>query len=129
MLASTQSQFGELTQATGKLNTICAGLNVPTPSLTSWPTLRSEVDVFLAIEDDWVKDAMRHLYHPIGSDKKIISGEAGAAGLAGLIGLLGADQHDAIRDGLGLDTDSTVLVINTEGDTDPEFFRHIVGEA
>ena len=129
MFASAQSQSGELMQATGKLDTICAGLNVPTPSLTSWPTLRSEVDVFLAIEDEWVKDAMRHLYHPVGSDAKIISGESGAAGLAGLIALQSADQLDTMRETLGLDADTTVLVINTEGDTDPEFFRHIVGEA
>ena len=129
MLASTQSRTGELTSATGKLDTICAGLNVPTPSLTSWPTLRSEVDVFLAIEDEWVEDAMRNLYHPIGSDEKIISGESGAAGLAGLIALSGADQLETIRDTLGLNAESTVLVISTEGDTDPEFFRHIVSEA
>ena len=129
MLASTRSRTGEGTPATGKLNTICAGLNVPTPSLTSWPTLRSEVDVFLAIEDERVEDAMRHLYHPLGSDEKIISGESGAAGLAGMIALFGADQLETIRDTLGLNAESTVLVISTEGDTDPEFFRHIVGEA
>lgn len=128
MLASARSQAGELTPATGRLDTMCAGLNVPTPSLTSWPTLRGEVEVFLAIDDEWVKDAMRRLYHPASSDQRVVSGESGAAGLAGLIALMEADQVSESRETLGLNAEATVLVISTEGDTDPEFFRGIVGE-
>ena len=60
------------------------------------------------------QEAMRAL-----ADAGIVSGESGAAGLAGLL---------AFGPQLGLRPDDHVLVVSTEGDTDPVAYRRIVGE-
>ena len=125
-LASALTEDGRLHAASGTGRTISAGLNCPTPSTTSWPTLRETVDVFLAIDDGHVRDAMRRLNQPEGDDPSIVSGESGAAGLGGLIALLADGAFEPLRDAVGLGRDSAILVINTEGDTDPEHYRSVV---
>ena len=56
-------------------------------------------------------------------DPAIVAGETGAAGLALL---LAAEGDEAIRRSLGIDASSRVLLIGSEGDTDPELYRRIV---
>ena len=57
-------------------------------------------------------------------DGAVVAGESAVAGLAGL--LLAIADADARRR-LDLRCDSTVLVFGTEGATDPEVYRKIVG--
>ena len=57
-------------------------------------------------------------------DDAIVAGESGVAGLAGFI--LASPDADA-RARLDLRPDSRVLVFGTEGATDPEVYRAIVG--
>ena len=59
-----------------------------------------------------------------GGDPAIVSGETGATGLAAL---LAARELPALRELLGLDADSRVLLLGSEGDTDPEIYREITG--
>ncbi|MBN9069964.1 MAG: diaminopropionate ammonia-lyase, partial [Rhizobiales bacterium] len=56
----------------------------------------------------------------------VVAGESGAAGLAGLL-VAAADQK--MRDALDLDSDSRVLLINTETATDPASYEKIVGRS
>jgi len=105
---------------------IMAGLNCGVPSLAAWPILKDAVHVFIAIEDRFAEEAMRELYFAEGEDEPIISGESGASGLAGLMALCKEDAFKPIRDRMKL-SDCSVLVINTEGDTDPENFKQIIG--
>jgi diaminopropionate ammonia-lyase len=100
---------------------IMAGLNCGTPSSVAWPLIAATVDVYLAVPDDRAREAMRLL-----ADAGIVAGESGAAGLAGL---LEAVEHDDVRDALGLDDEARVLLLNTEGATDPDGYRNIVGRA
>ena len=106
-------------------DTIMAGLNCGTPSPVAWPLIRDGFDAFLSISDDLAIEAMRTYYRPRGRDPRIIAGESGAATLAGLLALCGEGMIEA-RQRLRLDSQSTVLLINTEGDTDPVRFREIV---
>ena len=71
-------------------------------------------------------DAMRALAAPVPGDPAIVAGETGASGLAAL---LAADGHDEIRRTLDLGAQSRVLLIGSEGDTDPQIYRQIVGSA
>jgi diaminopropionate ammonia-lyase len=98
---------------------IMAGLNCGTPSSVAWPVIEATVDVYLAVPDDRAREAMRLL-----ADAGIVSGESGAAGLAGL---LAAVEDDAARAALHLDDDARVLLLNTEGATDPVGYERIVG--
>jgi diaminopropionate ammonia-lyase len=98
---------------------IMAGLNCGTPSSVAWPMIAATVSAYLAVPDDRAREAMRVL-----ADAGIVSGESGAAGLAGL---LEAAEHAEVREALGLDDDARVLLLNTEGATDPAAYREIVG--
>lgn len=128
LLESARSPQGEAVRATGRMTTIMAGLNCGTPSLRAWPLLRDGIDLFLAVDDDYARQAMQAFYHPVGGDRRIISGESGSAGLAALLALCTDPSLAAARDLLRLDDATRVLVVNTEGDTDPEQFRRVVGE-
>jgi diaminopropionate ammonia-lyase len=57
----------------------------------------------------------------------VVSGETGSAGLAGLLALLKTARADEYRQMLGLTPESHVVVISTEGATDPEAYKRIVG--
>ena len=69
-------------------------------------------------------EVMRRLANPVGGDPAIVSGESGGAGLGGLIAV-NKDPEVAARIGLG--EHSRVLVINTEGATDPALYERIIG--
>ena len=107
--------------------TIMAGLNCGTPSLLAWPILAAGTDLFLTLTDDYAREAMRAYFLPLDGDPRVISGESGAAGLAALFALLRTPELEEPRGFLGLDATSRVLLVNTEGDTDPAGFSKIVG--
>ena len=100
----------------GPHDSIMAGLNCGTVSIVAWPRLESGVDAFVAIDDAAAEAAMRELA-AIG----IVAGETGAAGLAGLAALATAPHSPVDLAG------ARVLVLCTEGATDPEAYGRIVG--
>lgn len=102
--------------------TIMAGLNCHEPSLAAWDAMRDGIDCFLAIEDGWAERAMRLL-----AAQGIESGESGGAGLAGLVALLESPDLALARAALGVGGASRVLVLNTEGATDPAGYARIIG--
>lgn len=115
LLASARAR--RATTIGGDLKTIMAGLSCGEPSLLAWDILQPGADAFAAITDDAAAAAMRKLAR-LG----MAIGESGAAGLAGLLAL---DQVK--RSALGMDASSRVLIYGTEGATDPDVYRHIVG--
>lgn len=103
----------------GDLDTIMAGLACGEPSILAWRILGPGADAFLTITDAMAAASMRDL-----AALGIVGGESGVAGLAGFR-LAAADP--AMRAALKLDATSRVLVYGTEGATDPEVYRGIVG--
>lgn len=97
---------------------IMAGLNCGTPSTVAWPRLFAHLDAYIAIPDERAVEAMRLL-----ADHDVESGESGAAGLGGLLEVAGLSEA---REALGLGQRARVLVLNTEGATDPDAYRRIV---
>jgi diaminopropionate ammonia-lyase len=120
VLASIEA--GALVTVPGPHDSIMAGLNCGTPSSIAFPTLLAGLDAAIAIEDSYAKEAMRHL-----AGCGIVAGETGAAALAGLEALRRLPDAAEIRKDLGIDRDSTALLLVTEGATDPESYRRIVG--
>jgi diaminopropionate ammonia-lyase len=102
-----------------------AGLACGETSPLAWRFLQPAVDDFMTIADAEAIDAMRVLATGRDGDVPIVAGESGAAGLAGLAVLL-KDRAQATR--VGLDRDSRVLIVNTEGATAPDTYRELVGE-
>ncbi|MBD3219016.1 MAG: pyridoxal-phosphate dependent enzyme [candidate division Zixibacteria bacterium] len=126
LLESIDTEGGEPLKSRGNLDSIMAGLNCGTPSLTAWPFIKHGIDLFMTIEDSDAVDAMRAYYNPQGDDPQIVSGESGASSLAALKTLCENENYRDARDFLDLNEKATVLLLNTEGDTDPEFFRKTV---
>jgi diaminopropionate ammonia-lyase len=69
---------------------------------------------------------MCRLARPQGTDPPTVAGESGAAGLAGLLALLQAPEFKAAREFLHLGGSTHVLVINTEGATDPAGYARVM---
>jgi diaminopropionate ammonia-lyase len=118
VLASIEA--GTIVTIPGPHDSIMAGLNCGTPSLVAWPTVSARYDAFLSVADDRAREGMRAL-----AECGLVAGETGAAGAGGLIELV--ESGDAAR--LGIGPESTVLLLATEGATDPEAYRAIVGSA
>jgi diaminopropionate ammonia-lyase len=129
LLESIASPGGRPSAARGRQDSIMAGLNCGLPSLAAWPALRCGVDLFLSVEDRHAEEAVQRLWRPAAGDPRIEAGESGAAGLAGLLALCGEPALRGARDRLRLGRRTAVLLINTEGATDPEGFRRITGAA
>ena len=103
--------------------TIMAGLNCGTPCRVTWPAIRDKASFFCACEDVITKEGMRTYANPIGNDKEITAGESGAV-TYGLVNRILQDEK--LRSLFRIQEDSVILLINTEGDTDPEGYRNIV---
>ena len=126
LLESIASSDGNPVESHGRLDSLMAGLNCGIPSPVAWTPIRSGFDAFVSIPDRAAVDAMRHYYRPIGGDPRIIAGESGAATLGGLVTLVGNPRLGDARKSLGLNRESSVLLLMTEADTDPENFRRLV---
>jgi diaminopropionate ammonia-lyase len=111
----------------GALRTIMAGLSCGTVSSVAWPALIAGLDACVTVTDEECANAVRNLAHPQPDDPFIISGESGACGVAALIAIMNRDGFRPVRDALGLNSESRVMVINTEGATDPDSYEALTG--
>ncbi len=109
---------GHPVEVPGPHESSMAGLNCGIPSPLAWPVLAAGVDAFVTVDDIWAEQAMRDL-----ASAGVVAGETGAAGLGGLLAVL---SDSALRDALAIGPDTRVLIINTEGATDPENYQRIV---
>ena len=110
--------------ASGDLDTVMACLAAAEVSPLAWQVLARGAFAFLALDDDGAVDAMRRAAAPAAGDPPLVLGESGAASLGGLIAAAGDAEA---RGALGLTEASRVLVIGSEGATDPDIYRRIVG--
>jgi len=117
---------GHPVAAVGDLDTIMAGLACGEVSLLAWKILETGADAFMTVTDDAATESMRLLAGGSMGDPPLVAGESAVAGLAGLV--IAAGDPDA-RTRLGLSADSVVLLVGTEGATDPEVYRRIVGRS
>jgi len=106
--------------------TIMAMLECYEPSLVAWRLLARVADAFMTVDESDAVAVMNRLARPARGDPAVVAGESGGVGLAGLIR---AAADPRARSMLGLDGDSRVLVVNTEGATDPARYRELVGIA
>ncbi len=113
---------GTPTPSSGDLDTIMAGLACGEVSPVAWKILQSGADYFMTLPDAAAIDAMRLLARGVDGNPAIVAGESAVAGLAGLLAL---NEHD--RRLVGLDENSRVLLIGTEGATDPILYQQIIG--
>ncbi len=117
---------GSIQIVDGDMVTIMAGLACGEPNTISWDILKNHVDTFIATPDWAAARGMRMLAAPIKGDTPVTSGESGAAPFGTLACIMCMDEYKELREHLGLDENSRVLLFSTEGDTDPERYESIV---
>ena len=117
---------GDIRIVDGDLSTIMAGLACGEPNIISWDILKNHSAFFVSCPD-WVSaKGMRMLGAPVKGDPQVISGESGAVGMGLIATLMTEPEYAELKQAIGLDENSRVLMFSTEGDTDPENYRKIV---
>ena len=116
------AKAGKATNFAIQEETIMAGLSCGEPSAMAWEILSEEASDFLTIPDNIVAPTVRMLARPTGNTEIVEAGESAVAGLAAVIAACKSD----LKDTLGLDADSRVLLIGSEGVTDPEIYSEIM---
>ncbi len=112
----------------GALDTIMAGLSCGRPNPLAWRVLRDCAQFFVACPDYVAARGMRMYAVPLEGDPFIVSGESGAVTLGVLSFVMQRPELAPLRERLGLGKESEVLLINSEGNTDPDHFRQVVWE-
>lgn len=103
--------------------TLMAGLSCGEASLLAWEVLSRGAAHYLTIGEEQVVPVMRRLASGSAGNGPIVAGESA---VAGLIGLMGAAAAPVLREAMGLDADSRVVVFGCEGATDPELYRRLI---
>ena len=120
---SAKAGDGKPCSVEGDPVTIMAGLNCGTPCSIAWPVLRDGVSFYCACDDSVAEQGMYSYANPEGDDPVIVSGESGAVTYGLLLAIL---ENEELRERWKIDGHSVILLINTEGDTDPDGYRRIV---
>jgi diaminopropionate ammonia-lyase len=128
LFASAQANDGQPHSVAGDLDTIMAGLACGDPNPLAWQVLRECADYFAICPDYVAAKGMRVYGMPLRGDPFIVSGESGAVTLGALMYVMEYEGARELREALRLGADAQVLLINSEGNTAPDDFRHVVWE-
>ena len=104
---------------------MCAGMASGKPSTIGWPILRDISTAFMKHSESMAGNGMI-----LAKNNKVSieSGECGGVGLGILHHLMSEEDEKSIefRKKLGLDSSSNILLINTEGATDPINYEKVI---
>lgn len=125
---SAEHTSGKKQNVGGDLQTIMAGLSCGEPSTQGWSILKDSAEAFIHCGDEISQKGMRKLGYPAGKDEKIISGESGSVTIGTLHEIMTNNDLKNVKEQLGLNKKSRVLLINTEGDTDPENYERVMND-
>ncbi|MEA2001837.1 MAG: diaminopropionate ammonia-lyase [Actinomycetota bacterium] len=128
LLHSARIGDGQPHDVDGELQTIMAGLACGEPSPIAWEVLWDTVDAFVACPDYVAAKGMRVYGVPLADDPFIVSGESGAVTLGALMFIADYAEFHELKEYIGLGPDSQILLLNSEGNTDPDYFRRVVWE-
>jgi diaminopropionate ammonia-lyase len=117
---------GDITRIAAQEATVMAMLECYEPSLIAWRILAKQASAFITLSDESGLRAMAAMATPLGNDPAVQGGESGAAGLGGLLEIMASNRA---REALGLNTDSVVLLFNTEGATDEALYESLLLKA
>ncbi len=115
---------GQAVSVEGDMDSISAGLACGVPNPISWEVIRNFCDGFISCDDNIAANGMRILGNPLSGDNAITSGESGSIGTGFIDSVMKNDAE--VKNQLGLDESSVVLIFSTEGDTDTVNYRDIV---
>lgn len=103
---------------------LMAGLSCGEVSTLAWTVVQQGVRDFVTMNDDLIAPTMRLLARPGNGDAAVVAGESAVPGLAVL---LAASRQERLWAALNLGPASTIVVLGTEGATDPEIYEKLTG--
>ena len=128
LFRSASKGDGSRVDVTGDMLTIMAGLACGEPNTVSWDILRNHADAFVSCPD-WVSANGTRIYSsPMRGDERVISGESGSVTMGLVAAIMTKPELKELKEALKLDENSQVLLVSSEGDTDPDRYREIVWE-
>ncbi|RLA11749.1 MAG: diaminopropionate ammonia-lyase, partial [Gammaproteobacteria bacterium] len=107
----------------GDLDTLMAGLACGEVSILAWDILSIGANDFLTVNEETVPLTMQLLALGFDGDPPIEAGESAVGGLAALIS---AQNNPEYAQALGLDENSRIYILGTEGATDPELYQQLI---
>ncbi|PKF79982.1 diaminopropionate ammonia-lyase [Vibrio sp. vnigr-6D03] len=117
------AKAGEPVTVHGSLETLMAGLACGEVSSLAWEILAEGANDFLTLSEDAIPQTMKMLASGESHSEKI---EAGESAVPGLAAALIARSDTELAKTLELDSNSRVLVIGTEGATDPDLYQTLI---
>ena len=117
------AKAGQPVAVKGDLETLMAGLACGEVSALAWKILATGANDFMTLSEDAVPAAMRLLAKGYQQDPAIEAGESAVPGLAAVLLARNSAEYSVA---LGLNAESKVLLIGTEGATDPELYQQLV---
>jgi diaminopropionate ammonia-lyase len=116
---------GKIEKIDIKRESLMGGMSCGEVSLVPWEILKNSVKYCISLPDDDIAKTMKLLGNASFSNEKIIAGENSAPGV---ISLIASCEDEKIKKALNLDSNSNVLVIGCEGDTDKEMYEKLVNQ-
>ena len=108
-----------------KRESLMGGMSCGEVSLVPWEILKYATKYCISLPDDDIPNTMKLLGNASFSDEKIIAGENSAPGI---ISLIASCEDQKIKDKLGLNINSNVLVFGCEGDTDKTMYQKLINQ-
>jgi len=116
---------GKIEKIEIKRESLMGGMSCGEVSLVPWEILKNSVRYCISLPDDDIAKTMKLLGNASFSQEKIIAGENSAPGV---ISLIASCEDQKIKKDLDLNSNSNVLIIGCEGDTDQEMYKKLVNE-
>jgi len=104
---------------------LMGGMSCGEPSLVPWKILKKSVNNCISLPDDSIGKTMKLFANASFCDEKIIAGENSAPGV---ISLIASCNDENIKNKINLSSNSNVLLIGCEGDTDQEIYQKLLKE-
>jgi len=104
---------------------LMGGMSCGEPSLVPWKILKKSVNNCISLPDDDIGKAMNLFSNASFGDDKIIAGENSAPGV---ISLIASCNDEKVKNKIKLNSNSNVLLIGCEGDTDQEMYQKLLKE-
>ena len=116
---------GKIEKIDIKRESLMGGMSCGEVSLVPWEILNNSVKYCISLPDDDIAKTMKLLGNASFSDEKIIAGENSAPGV---ISLITSCEEEKVKEKIGLNKNSNVMLIGCEGDTDQAMYQKLINQ-
>ena len=116
---------GKIEKIDIKRESLMGGMSCGEVSLVPWEILKNSIKFCISLPDDHIAKTMKLLGNSSFSEEQIIAGENSAPGV---ISLIASCVDSEIKERIKLNSQSNILVIGCEGDTDKEMYQNLINQ-